>query len=195
MASGTTNAFADCKAIVGQITASGADPSPDLFDDDQYPLPHPEELVRGGWPKRKDRLGRAIMAASLYNGGHDFADDAKATAANVQHREYHHLYPRALIQDSFADHEVNSALNCVLLSWKTNRKIAAKSPADYIVERSRYAAVTEEQIRDRLESHLVPYDTLEDESGPIKARYEGYLKARVARMASHIQKLAELKVP
>jgi len=47
----------------------------------------------------------------------------------------------------------------------------------------------------RIGSHLVPYDTLEDESGPIKARYEGYLKARAARMASHIQKLAELKVP
>jgi len=47
----------------------------------------------------------------------------------------------------------------------------------------------------RIGSHLVPYDTLEDESGPIKARYEGYLKACAARMASHIQKLAELKVP
>jgi len=184
MASGTTNAFADCKAIVGQITASGADPSPDLFDDDQYPLPHPEELVRGGWPKRKDRLGRAIMAASLYNGGHDFADDAKATAANVQHREYHHLYPRALIQDSFADHEVNSALNCVLLSWKTNRKIAAKSPADYIVERSRDAAVTEEQIRDRLESHLVPYDAL------VAGEFREFLEARAARIHRAMTRLA-----
>ncbi len=181
----TTRAFADYKAILGRITDPNACDQPALFDDDQYPLPRPEELIRSVWPSRKDRLGRALMAVSLYNGGYDFADGARATADNVRSREYHHLYPRALIQEDFADHEVNSALNCALLSWKTNRQIAAKSPAQYIRDRSREVGVTEDQIRDRLESHLVPYDNL------VAGDFREFLNARAEKMHQAAARLAE----
>ena len=128
----TTRAFADFKALSDLVTNPHSNMLPDLFDETQNPLPSASELIRGGWPTRKDRMGRAIVAVSLYKGGFDFADGARATADNVKRREYHHVFPKALIQGNFQDYEVNSALNCALISWKTNRKIAAKTPREYL---------------------------------------------------------------
>ncbi|MCY4462202.1 MAG: hypothetical protein OXC26_17700 [Albidovulum sp.] len=89
------------------------------------------------------------MAASLYGGGYDFADGGKATAERVQRREYHHLFPRRFVEQSYPDHVVNCAMNCALISWKTNRKIAAKSPKQYIDERASDANASEEDVRFR----------------------------------------------
>ena len=156
----TTRAFADYRAIRDVIASPDSQPLPDLFDESQNALPEANELLRAGWPGRKDRLGRAIIAASLYGGGYDFADGGKVTGERVQHREYHHLFPRSLVEDDFPDHMVNSALNCALISWKTNRKIAAKTPKHYIDEKASDANASEEEVRFRLESHLIPYDEL-----------------------------------
>ncbi len=168
----TTRAFADYKAMLDLISNPNSPMQPDLFDESQNPLPHASELPRAGWPGRKDRLGRAIIAASLYGGGYDFADGARATAENVTLREYHHLYPRSLIQDVFPEKQVNSALNCALISWKTNRKIAAKTPRQYVDERAGDANASEAQVHHRLESHLVPYDSL------VEGDFTNFIEAR-----------------
>lgn len=185
----TTRAFADYKAISELISNPSSTATPDLFDEAQNPLPTAAELIRGGWPSRKERLGRAIIAVSLYGGGYDFADGAKATADNVRHREYHHVYPKSLIQNDFPDHEVNSALNCALISWKTNRKIAAKSPKQYLQERAADANATEAQVYHRLESHLVPYETL------LGGDFRGFIDARANRIHASLQKLCEGSIP
>lgn len=185
----TTRAFADYKAISEMISDPSSTAAPDLFDEAQYPLPTAPELIRGGWPSRKERLGRAIIVVALYGGGYDFADGAKATADNVRYREYHHVYPKSLIQNEFSDHEVSSALNCALISWKTNRKIAAKNPKQYLEERAADANATEAQVRHRLESHLVPYDTLLD------GDFRGFIDARANLIHASLQKLCEGSVP
>ena len=181
----TTRAFADYKSILELILDPEADAIPDLFDDNQNPLPSAAELHRGGWPSRKDRLGRAIIAVSLYQGGYDFADGAKATADNVKSREYHHIYPKSLVQDEFPDHEVNSALNCALISWKTNRRIAAQTPREYLEARASDANATEAQVRGRLESHLVPYDSL------VRGNFRDFIEARASLIHSAMEKLCE----
>ncbi|ATG35887.1 hypothetical protein PhaeoP23_01745 [Phaeobacter piscinae] len=185
----TTRAFADYKAIQQMIVNPDSGVAPDLFDEAQNPLPAAVELIRGGWPSRKDRLGRAIVAVSLYDGGYDFADGAKATADNVRFREYHHVYPRSLLQDQSPDHEVNSALNCALISWKTNRKIAAKNPKQYLEERGQDANATEGQVRQRLESHRVPYDDL------VNGDFQKFIETRANLIHSAMQKLCEGSVP
>lgn len=181
----TTRAFADYKAILNLISNPNSATTPDLFDEVQNPLPLEAELVRGGWPSRKERLGRAIIGVSLYGGGYDFADGAKVTSDSVNRRDYHHVYPRSLIQSEFPAHEVNSALNCALISWKTNRKIAAKTPKQYVEERAADAQATEAQVRDRLESHLVPYDTLMD------GDFRSFLGARARLIHESMHKLCE----
>lgn len=185
----TTRAFADYKSILDLIANPSTPRTPDLFDEAQNPIPAATELARGGWPSRKERLGRAIIGVSLYQGGYDFADGAKATADNVRHREYHHVYPKSLIQGDFSDYEVNSALNCALISWKTNRKIAAKTPKQYLEERAADANATEAQIRHRLESHLVPYDTLVD------GDFRAFMDARARLIHASLEQLCEGSVP
>ena len=185
----TTRAFADYKAIADLIRNPGLTSLPDLFDESQNALPAPDELLRGGWPGRKDRLGRAIIAVSLYGGGYDFADGAKANADSVRSREYHHVFPKGLIESIFPDHVVNSALNCALISWKTNRKIAAKSPKHYLQERAVDANATEEEVRDRLESHLVPYDEL------LSGDFEAFTTERSKRIYTSMEKLCQGLLP
>lgn len=185
----TTRAFSDYKSILAQLSNPASLRTPELFDEGQNPLPSTTELVRGGWPSRKERLGRAIIGVSLYRGGYDFADGAKATSDNVVHREFHHVYPRHLIQGDFPEHEVNSALNCALISWRTNRKIAAKSPKTYLEERAADANATEAQVRHRLESHLVPYDALVD------GDFRAFLDARAQLIHTAMQHLCEGSIP
>lgn len=185
----TTRAFADYRSLKELISNPDSQSLPELFDETQNALPDADELLRGGWPGRKDRLGRSIIAASLYGGGYDFADGGRATAERVQHREFHHLFPRSVVRQDFPDHVVNSAMNCALISWKTNRKIAAKTPGEYIDERASDAKASEEEVRFRLESHLVPYDEL------IDGDFEVFLAARAKKIHTSMTQLTQVRVP
>lgn len=179
----TTRAFSDYRRLKELISNPNHQPIPELFDEDANPLPEVAELLRAGWPSRKDRLGRAIIAASLSSGGYDFADGAKLSAKNIGKREYHHVYPKALISDEHSDALVNSALNCALISWKTNRKIGAKTPKEYLDERAKDAKATQEEVRRRLDSHLVPFDAL------ISGDYIMFLEARAELVHDRMTKL------
>lgn len=179
----STRAFADYKRLRKLIADPKYSKIPELFDEELNPLPDVTELVRGGWPSRKDRLGRAIVVVSLSAGGYDFADERKATAKNVPKREYHHVYPKALLVNEYSDQMVNSALNCALISWATNRKIGAKTPKAYIDARAKDAKATEAQVRIRLESHLIPYDEL------ISGDYEAFLSAKASLVHEKMVKL------
>ena len=181
----SNRALPDYRAIEDQIADPGFDGKPALFDESQFPLPSSEDLIRAAWPKRKDRLGRAILAVSLNGGGRDFASDEKASVTSVKRREYHHMFPKALIQDKFSDREVNSALNCALISWRTNRKISAKSPKEYIEDRARQTGVDIKLVKDRLESHLIPYKEL------MKGDYQAYLETRSKRIHKAMMKLVK----
>ena len=179
----TTRAFSDYRRLKELIGNPGYQPLPELFDEEINPLPEVTELIRAGWPSRKDRLGRAIIVVSLSSGGYDFADGAKASANSVGKREYHHVFPKALISDDYSDALVNSALNCALVSWKTNRKIGEKTPREYLDERAKDAKATEEDVRRRLDSHLVPFDTL------IAGDYTKFLEARAELIHDRMKQL------
>ena len=114
-----------------------------VFDQIQYPLPTIEELERAGWPRRRDTLARAVLAVSLKGGARDFADGERVTRRHLARREYHHLFPDHLLT---GDGEMSStdsfrALNCALITWNTNRRVAAKEPLEYLEERTMRAAL------------------------------------------------------
>ena len=178
-----TGAAADYKAIRNQIMNPNATKKPELFDDKKNPLPRLDDLIRSTWPSRKDRLTRAIMAASLYYGGHDFASDEPASTDNIKSREYHHIFPKALIQGKFPSEEVNSALNCAFISWKTNRKISAKSPKEYLKDRTKHFNISDYIVRARLKSHMIPYDLL------IKNDFRAFLDGRAKLVLDAITEL------
>ena len=91
-----TRALADYRALRALI-ANRDEEMPPIFDDDNHPVVHVEDIVLAGWPKKKDRLGRAVMLISLRAGGLDLADGSRAKPSSLQSREYHHLFPVSLL--------------------------------------------------------------------------------------------------
>ena len=165
-----TRTSLDCRQLIAFRDAKG--PLPDLLNEDLTPLPAAPELRTGGWPKTKDRLGRAIMATSLRVGGYDFADEAPFGPGNIARREYHHLFPKALLEGSVPKREVFSALNCALVSWRTNRAISAKSPSIYIAERAAEIGIDRVEVDRGLQSHVIPPSALRGDN------FEEFLEAR-----------------
>jgi hypothetical protein len=160
-----TRSFADYKELAKLM--ADEDGNPEIFNEITYPISQTEDLLVTAWPTRKDRLARAILAISLKAGGFDFADSAPASYENIQNREYHHIFPKAWLESrEHKDHEINRALNCALISWRTNRNISAKTPSEYVAERMEKSSLGEEEVRRRLESHLVPIDELQNNDYP-----------------------------
>ena len=177
----TTRAYADYRRLRDLIRDANA-PIPDVFDDALHRLPSIEYLMHAGWPKRRDRLARAILAVSLRHGGRDFADGGSVSRTGLEKREYHHLFPRAWLErEGWKKGEADRALNCVLVSWRTNRTISDKAPAKYLEER--LAGSSTDEIEARLRSHLVPYDAL------LKENYDAFLKSRAELVLDEMRRL------
>ncbi len=122
-----------------------------------YPLSEVDELVNIGWPKRRNIRARAIMAITTYLGAWDFADGEPATRNHLKKREYHHIFPDALLTE--ANIKSYKALNCALITGTTNRKIGRKDPYKYLEDR--YKWTDRDSVQNRLETHLIPIDCLE----------------------------------
>ena len=171
-----------------QVKALILDPGsnqPRVFSDDEYPLPNKEDLLRASWPRSANRLARAILALSLRNGGIDLADGSQASHSNLTSREYHHIFPDGHLKDRDDSEVVASyrALNCALISWKTNRNISAKDPRTYLEERLAGTHLTETELRDRLASHFIPYDLM------YEGNYERFLEARAELIHEEMTRL------
>jgi hypothetical protein len=155
-----SRAFADFKAIKALLKKPG-------FTDDElatvpvlnrsdFPLADVDSLLAAGWPKPVGIEARAILAVTTFLGAIDFADHKTATYDSIQKREYHHVFPDALLSE--ADIPSYLALNCALITWKTNRMIGRKDPLEYLQERVQWA--DESVVRERLKSHLISFELL-----------------------------------
>jgi len=115
---------------------------------------------------------------------------------NIEQRHYHHVYPDALLKEA----EINGflALNCVLISDKTNISIGRKDPLEYM--KDRYEWTSEEIVSERLQSHLIPirelanggYEGLSEEQKTEKLRED--FDAFIRRRAEIVMKAVKLLV-
>ena len=163
--SAATAALQDYRGLVGRLVMGQSNVPIPIFDEAQFPIATVEELSRAPWPKRRDILARAVLAVSLRGRGSDFADDRQASRDSLPYREYHHLFPVALLRDqgNMEDSDINVALNCALVTWNTNRHISAKEPIAYLrerVERAGLGIITLEDIERRVQSHTIPFTEL-----------------------------------
>ena len=182
----TTNsrAFSDYKELL-KLIADGIG-NPEIFDESQYPIAKLEDIKSAGWPYRKDRLARAILAVGLKSGGFDFADGAPASYDNLLNREYHHIFPYAWLREKgLKDYQINRALNCALISWRTNRNISAKTPSNYIAERMEASSLGQPEVERRLESHLIPIMKLQSNN------YDEFLEERAQLILKVAEKLCK----
>ncbi len=96
--------------------------------------------------------------------------------------EWHHIFPRKIVKDSFDNSLVNSTANIAVLNEKANRSFSAKAPRQYLQEHN----VNSE----RLDEQGVP-------SGAILEvdKFEEFLKIRAQKLAdratTYVQGLAQ----
>ena len=164
-----------------------------------YPLADKEELMSVGWAKKVNIRARGILAISTYLGSQDFADGKPISRGNILKREYHHIFPDALLQE--ANIESFLALNCALITGKTNRNIVRKDPLIYLKERYQWA--DEDIVNNRLNSHLIPinelanggYENLEEDEriSKIIKDFDSFIESRAKYFLKTIELLTQGK--
>lgn len=192
-----TRAFQDYKALAELLDRPQFGPADyahvPVLRRVEYPLPTPEQLKRVGWPKGADRLARAVLAANLHFGALDFADGHPVSFDSLRRREYHHVFPDALLLEAGIDSFL--ALNCAWVTWKTNRTIGRKDPLAYLRDRVEWADT--ETLRQRLRTHLLDFEALSqatyEENGQplegdalanlLRKDFNAFLEARAALVA------------
>ncbi|MEI6766967.1 MAG: DUF262 domain-containing protein [Bacteroidota bacterium] len=204
-----SRAYADYIALLGIINQKNKPNTNTVYTENDvpvlnrsmFPIATEEQLINVTWPKNVSIRGRGILAVANYFNAHDFADGSAITAVNVQKREYHHIFPDALLSDAnnILGEEINSwvALNCALITGATNRVIGRKNPMTYLKER--YNWTSEPVVEQRLGSHLIPVEELKagsysgfsdmDTATKIKKDYEAFLIKRSKMISKAIEKL------
>ena len=133
-----------------------------IFNEDSYPVPSPEMILMADWPKRKSILSRGLLCLQLKAGAEDLADGARASVSSIcstsQPREYHHLFPESRLRDAGLEQDdIYRAVNCALITWRTNRTISNKHPVQYLRERADSCELGESELIRRLQTHLIPF--------------------------------------
>ena len=168
-------------------------------------LPDAQQLLDEGWPKEKGILKRAILAVCLREGARDVASDREISREAIREsapryeRQYHHVFPRALLRKKANESNPDLALNCMLLEEPTNNAWRDQWPGDYILERIRESGLEGEKandaLRSRLKSHLVPPDLIikavAKSQMPLAKTYEDFLQQRAEIIAEKIKQLCE----
>ena len=203
--SSTSNALQDYRALRRVLCEGAAEDIIPILNEEAYPLPTKEMVLHADWPKRKTILGRGLLALQIKCGAEDLADGAKATVASItskEHpREYHHLFPASTLEDAgIPDQQIFRALNCALITWRTNRTISNKDPIAYLKERADNSALGEEELRRRLRTHLIPYSQLavgydgmsdEERRARVQSDYEAFLAVRAEILAKAARRACE----
>jgi len=168
----STAILQDYRSLKKVIEKKAEETTVPCFDKNKYPLPTKELLIQSRWPKYRDRLARAILLLSIRGGAEDIADGSPLSKNNINQREYHHLYPVAFLKEETENQNIYSALNCILVTWRTNRKISAKEPVKYLLERCKASTLGKEEIRRRLKTHFVDFNLL------LEGNYDKFLEER-----------------
>lgn len=123
----------------------------------EYEIADAIELLEAAWPKNASIRGRAVLAVTTKLGAYDFATEEKVTEINIDSRHYHHIFPDSLLVEAGIENSY-IAMNCALITDKTNLNIGRKDPLKYLKDRFEWAS--DESVEYRLNSHLIPKDEL-----------------------------------
>lgn len=197
-----THAFSDFNALKRIICGDKKPDSTSYGVEDvpifaEHTMVEAEELITAEWPKRASIRGRGVLAVVCRLGALDFSTGERLDKNNIESRHYHHVFPDALLKE--ADIDSYLALNCALITDKTNISIGRKDPLNYL--KDRYQWTTEGIVNERLQSHLIPikelsnggYEGLSDAEKKEKLSndFKAFLSARARLVCDAAKRLAE----
>ena len=197
-----TRAYADFVALKKVICAEQSEKGVPFSSNDvplfkDYKIVEVEELVAADWPKRASIRGRGILAAACRLGALDFSTGERLDINNLPQRHYHHVFPDALLKEAEVDGFL--ALNCALISDKTNISIGRKDPLQYL--KDRYKWTSETIVRERLQSHLIPIEELanggyerlseKEKIEKVKCDFSAFIQKRAELVMKAVRLLAE----
>jgi hypothetical protein len=115
------------------------------------------DIVPGDLESRNTRSAyfKTMFLAFRQDGAKDWRSNLKISFAHVgrQHTlQFHHVFPRALLKGHYTSAQINDIANFAFLDGRTNRKISAKPPQEYL------GKVLAEQGKKALESQCIPAD-------------------------------------
>ncbi|MCP1715468.1 hypothetical protein J2T58_001333 [Methanocalculus alkaliphilus] len=200
--SAATHAFADFKGLKAVICEDKKQDGSlyeirdiPIFSD--HKIAEIDELISSEWPKRVTIRGRAILAVACRLGAFDFATGETINESNIENRHYHHIYPDALLKEAGINGSI--ALNCALITDKTNITIGRKDPLKYL--KDRYEWTSEEIVSERLQSHLIPIQQLAnggyeglsdtDKNQKLAADFDAFIRKRAEYIHKAAKNLAE----
>jgi hypothetical protein len=198
--SAATHAYADFielkKLIHSESIEEHTESDVPVLNRELSPLATVDELCRVGWPKRATIRGRGIMAIFSKLGAYDFANGSPLTRQQLISgaRHYHHIFPASLLRKN--NIESDFALNCALITDKTNLNISNKDPLCYL--KDRYNCMDEEIVNERLQSHLIPIDELKlgsyeglDEADQVRKDFSSFIEKRAKYVVKAVEILTE----
>ena len=146
-------------------------------------------------PTRKNSLSRSLLVVSLKKGAMDFGSGQPVSRTNISAREAHHLFPKKFLKDAFSDSRIiNHCMNYALVSGPTNKRIAAKAPIQYLMDRYKTdSGLDEDELRERVESHLIPFGALAIQKRRPATAYRTFVKERARMLRPVIVRLADGK--
>jgi len=107
------------------------------------------------------------------------------------------VFPDALLKEAEVDGFL--ALNCALISDKTNISIGRKDPLQYL--KDRYKWTSETIVRERLQSHLIPIEELanggyerlseKEKIEKVKCDFSAFIQKRAELVMKAVRLLAE----
>ncbi len=96
--------------------------------------------------------------------------------------DIHHIFPEAYCFNRYKKEKWNSIVNKTPILSASNRSIGGNAPSIYLKKIMEDANITEEQLRQRIESHLIDYDALASDD------FDTYFIDRAKKLLSIIEK-------
>ena len=132
------------------------------------------------------------MALVFRENALDFIDGEQMTNVKAINTppDIHHIFPRAYCERTGLQCERwNSIVNKTPLIARTNRVIGGVAPSKYLKRVKKEGLIDDDELRRRIESHLIDYDALSADD------FDTYFVNRAKRLLDAIEKAMGKKIP
>lgn len=145
-----------------------------------------------GLQTRNSAAYKGVMALVFRENCLDFVDGAPMTMVKSMETppDIHHIFPRAYCERTGLERtKWNSIVNKTPLIARTNREIGGVAPSKYLPKIMKDEQIDGDELRRRVESHLIDYDALAADD------FDAFFLDRAKRLLDVIEQAMDKEVP